>query len=61
MAKSVSRRDFLKLSGMAMTSLAFAPLFPRPEEQDHGRLELASNDYAFTGYLPMSGVPLPID
>lgn len=38
MSKRFSRRDFLKLSGLAMTSLAFAPLFPRQEEHDLGKL-----------------------
>ncbi len=38
MNRSLSRRDFLKLSGLAMTSLAFTPMFPRGQEQDHGKL-----------------------
>ncbi|HEX7975504.1 MAG TPA: L,D-transpeptidase [Anaerolineales bacterium] len=48
MSKSISRRDFLKLSGLALGGLAlrssalqsqaFIPVFPRAEEQDQGRL-----------------------
>lgn len=38
MKNSLSRRDFLKLSGLALGSLAFSPTFPRPQEQDQGML-----------------------
>lgn len=38
MKKSLNRRDFLKLGGMALGSLAFRPFFPRDGEQDHGNL-----------------------
>ena len=38
MRKSISRRDFLKVSGLAMGSLAFSRAFPRQREQDHGTL-----------------------
>ena len=36
MSKPLSRRDFLKLGGLALTSLAFGPSFPTDEEQDQG-------------------------
>jgi len=38
MKKSISRRDFLKLGGLALGSLAFTKSFPRSEEQDQGLL-----------------------
>ena len=37
-AKTISRRDFLKLSGLALGSLAFTTAFPRASEQDLGLL-----------------------
>ena len=36
MPKQISRRDFLKLGGMALGTLAFNPFFPREEDQDYG-------------------------
>lgn len=33
---NLSRRSFLKLGGVALSSLAFNPLFPREEERDQG-------------------------
>ncbi|NLG73145.1 MAG: twin-arginine translocation signal domain-containing protein, partial [Chloroflexi bacterium] len=41
MKSSISRRSFLKLSGLALGSLALSPYeppFPRPVEQDQGKL-----------------------
>jgi hypothetical protein len=38
MDKKLSRRSFLKLSGMALGGLAFSPVFPYDSEQDHGNL-----------------------
>jgi len=38
MSKSISRRDFLKISGLALGSLAFNKAFPREKEQDQGLL-----------------------
>lgn len=38
MSKPISRRDFLRLSGLALGGLAFTPVFPRPEEHDQGLL-----------------------
>ena len=38
MGNLISRRDFLKLSGLTLGSLAFDRAFPRVEEQDHGLL-----------------------
>lgn len=34
----LSRRDFLKISGLALSSLAFTTVFPRPEERDSGMI-----------------------
>jgi len=38
MRKSLTRREFLQTSGLAAGFLAFSPLFPYPQEQDHGLL-----------------------
>lgn len=38
MKPPLSRRDFLKLGGLAMGGLAFRPFFPRESEQDYGDL-----------------------
>ena len=38
MKEKLSRRDFLKLGGLALTSLAFTPVFPRQEERDQGTI-----------------------
>lgn len=38
MGKAITRRDFLKLSGLALGSLAFRPLFSRNGERDLGML-----------------------
>ncbi len=34
----ISRRGFIKIGGMALGSLAFGPVFPRPEERDLGKI-----------------------
>jgi lipoprotein-anchoring transpeptidase ErfK/SrfK len=38
MKPPLSRRDFLKLGGLALGSLAFRPFFPRGSDQDYGDL-----------------------
>jgi len=38
MKKLLNRRDFLKVSGLAMGSLAFTPSYFQPNDQDYGRL-----------------------
>jgi hypothetical protein len=38
MKQPLSRRDFLKLGGLALGSLAFRPFFPRGGDQDYGDL-----------------------
>jgi len=38
MAQNISRRDFLKLGGLAISGLALAPAWPRPQENDSGIL-----------------------
>lgn len=38
MPKRLSRRDFLKLGGLALSGLAFRPVFPRQGDQDYGQL-----------------------
>ncbi|MFC2025675.1 L,D-transpeptidase family protein [Chloroflexota bacterium] len=38
MSNSLSRRDFLKLGGLAVGGLAFDRVFPRQSDQDHGLL-----------------------
>ncbi|UCD99344.1 MAG: L,D-transpeptidase [Chloroflexota bacterium] len=38
MSKNLSRRDFLKLGGLSLGSLAFTPFVPRTEVQDYGNL-----------------------
>ncbi len=38
MQKSIDRRQFLKLSALALSSLAFTPVFPRQPEWDQGML-----------------------
>jgi lipoprotein-anchoring transpeptidase ErfK/SrfK len=38
MRKTLSRRDFLKIAGLALGSLAFKPDFPRQPERDTGML-----------------------
>jgi lipoprotein-anchoring transpeptidase ErfK/SrfK len=42
MRRSLSRRDFLKLGGLALGGLAFRPYFPRESEQDNGDLARVS-------------------
>lgn len=36
MTPNITRRDFLKIAGLAAGSLAFSPVFPRYEEQGYG-------------------------
>jgi len=38
MTQKISRREFLKLGSLALGSLAFAPGWPRPQEEDIGLL-----------------------
>ena len=38
MSKRISRRDFLKLGGLALGSLAFTNYFPQEDDQDYGRI-----------------------
>ena len=38
MKKNLSRRDFIKLSGLALGGLAFQSPFPRPGEGDYGNI-----------------------
>jgi hypothetical protein len=38
MKNKITRRDFLKLGGLALGSLAFSPIYPRQSEQDLGKL-----------------------
>jgi lipoprotein-anchoring transpeptidase ErfK/SrfK len=38
MHNTLSRRNFLLLGGLALSGLAFTPVFPRREEQDQGEL-----------------------
>lgn len=38
MSETLSRRDFLKLGGLALAGMAFRPDFPRQPEQDLGKL-----------------------
>ncbi len=40
----ISRRDFLKISGLALTSLAFSKDFPRSGEQDSGDIARVTVD-----------------
>jgi len=44
MAKRLSRRDFLKVSGLALGALAFSPNFPRPGERDYGQIARVTVD-----------------
>ena len=36
MGKNLSRRDFLKLGGLSLGTLAFTPFVPRESDQDYG-------------------------
>ncbi|MFL7893876.1 MAG: twin-arginine translocation signal domain-containing protein, partial [Anaerolineales bacterium] len=36
MSKNLSRRDFLKLSGLSLGTLAFTPFVPQESDQDYG-------------------------
>jgi lipoprotein-anchoring transpeptidase ErfK/SrfK len=38
MTSSISRRGFLKVSGLALAGMSIGPVFPRPEEYDLGRI-----------------------
>lgn len=38
MPQRLSRRDFLRLGGMAFFGLFMGPVFPRPDEQDQGEI-----------------------
>jgi hypothetical protein len=38
MSKNVSRRDFLKLGGLSLGTMAFTPFAPREEFQDYGNI-----------------------
>jgi lipoprotein-anchoring transpeptidase ErfK/SrfK len=48
MSRAVSRRDFLKVSGLALSGLAFMPHlgtdFPRPSEQENGYIARVTVD-----------------
>ena len=44
MANRLSRRDFLKISGLALSALAFVPDFPRNSEQDYGDIARVTVD-----------------
>lgn len=38
MGRNLSRRDFLKLGGLSLGSLAFTPFVPRDSDQDYGNI-----------------------
>ena len=38
MGKNLSRRDFLKLGGLSLGTLAFTPFVPRESDQDYGHI-----------------------
>lgn len=38
MYPNINRRDFLKISGLALGSLAFTPVFPKVKEQGYGNI-----------------------
>ncbi len=38
MSKNLSRRDFLKLGGLSLGTLAFTPFVPRESDQDYGNI-----------------------
>jgi hypothetical protein len=38
MSKNLSRRDFLKLGGLSLGTLAFTPFVPRDSDQDYGTI-----------------------
>ena len=38
MGKNISRRDFLKLGGLSLGTLAFSPFIPRGMDQDYGNI-----------------------
>ena len=38
MNKNLTRRSFLKIGSLALSSMAFGPVFPREEEQDQGEI-----------------------
>lgn len=38
MGKNLSRRDFLKLGGLSLGTLAFTPFVPRDSDQDYGNI-----------------------
>ena len=38
MSMNISRRDFLKIGGLSLGTLAFTPFVPRESDQDYGDL-----------------------
>jgi lipoprotein-anchoring transpeptidase ErfK/SrfK len=42
MSKNLSRRDFLKLGGLSLGTLAFTPFVPRESDQDYGNIARVS-------------------
>jgi hypothetical protein len=38
MRKTITRRDFLRLGGLAIAGMVVGPVFPYPEEQDQGEI-----------------------
>lgn len=55
MPASLTRRDFIKLAGLAATSLAFAPLFPR--EQDETSFEQRNLGRVATSQISLHSLP----
>ena len=53
-----SRRDFLKLSGLALSGLAFTPDFPRQPEQDQGKLARVASKQVDVRSSPNDEAPI---
>jgi len=58
MSTSFSRRDFLKLGSLALTSLAFTPDFPRQPDQDQGLLARVASKQVDVRSLPNDEAPI---
>lgn len=58
MLKNLSRRDFLKISGLALGSLALGPVYPYGEEQDQGLLARVASKQVDIRSRPSDAAPI---
>jgi lipoprotein-anchoring transpeptidase ErfK/SrfK len=58
MSRTISRRDFLKVGGLALGSLAFLPSFPRQPEHSQGKLGRVTIDQIDLRSEPSDEAPI---